>query len=265
MHSRHALSFVAVALAAAPVAAQQAAPHAPPVLSMDVGGFYHALDNGYSAWRGADLRLSLTSPALSPFVSVSTQRRREGHQENFGLGSYVTIDRHFYAIAGVSAAPGGTAVLYPRLRADVALVSDTRVVPGLMIATGFTHLMGDRGSTGEILSVGPIWYRGPLILTGSVRLNHDGVGGANSGSGDVGAQYGAQGRYWIGGGIGTGREAYQLLSATPFDVRFTNVGGSLFYQRWITAKTAITTRFDYEHKLTAYRRRGVTLSYHVER
>jgi YaiO family outer membrane protein len=81
----------------------------------------------------------------------------------------------------------------------------------------------------------------------------------------VGAQYGAQGRYWVGGGIGTGREAYQLLSATPFDVRFTNVGGSLFYQRWITAKRAITTRFDYEHKLTAYRRRGVTLSYHVER
>jgi YaiO family outer membrane protein len=264
MRSRRALSFLVVALAM-PLGAQAPAAPRAPVLGVDVGGFYHSLDNGYSDWRGADLRLSLTSPAISPFLGVSTQHRREGHQENFGLGSYVTINRHFYTIVGVSAAPGGTAVLYPRLRADVALVSDSRVVPGLMIATGFTHLMADRGSTGQILSVGPIYYRGPLILTGSLRLNHDGVGGANSGSGDVGAQYGAQGRYWIGGGIGTGREAYQLLSATPFDVRFTNVGGSLFYQRWVTTKTAVTTRFDYEHKLTAYRRRGISLSYHVER
>jgi YaiO family outer membrane protein len=265
MRSRHALSFLVAAMAL-PLGAQEGeAPRAPAVLGVDVGGFYQSLDNGYSDWRGADLRVSLTSPALSPFVSVSTQHRREGHQENFGLGSYVTIDRHFYAIGGVSAAPGGTAVLYPRLRADVALVSDTRVVPGLMIATGLTYLMADRGSTGEIVSVGPIWYRGPLIVTAALRLNHDGVGGANSGSGDVGVQYGAQGRYWIGAGFGTGREAYQLLSATPFDVRFTNVGGSLFYQRWLTAKTAITTRFDYEHKLTAYRRRGITLWYHVER
>jgi len=162
-------------------------------------------------------------------------------------------------------APAGTAVLYPRLRVDATLVSDTRVVPGLMIATGVTHLVADGGTTGEIFSIGPILYHGPLIVSGSLRLNHDGVGGANSGSGDVGAQYGAQGRYWLGGNFGTGREAYQLLSATPFDVRFTDVGGSLFYQRWLTARTAATIRLDYEHKLTAYHRKGVSVTWHVER
>ncbi|MDB4900428.1 MAG: hypothetical protein JWN53_2236, partial [Gemmatimonadetes bacterium] len=103
-----ASTLLALIMAAAPLAAQQAEQRGTP-LSIDVGGFYQSLDNGYSDWRGADVRLSLTSPALSPFFSVSTQHRREGHQENFGLGSYVTINQHFYSIVGVSAAPGGTA------------------------------------------------------------------------------------------------------------------------------------------------------------
>ena len=263
--SRIATSFTcALALAAsisAPLTAQET--HTP--ISVDVGGFYQSLDNGYGEWRGADVRVSYASPTFSPFLGVSTQVRREGHQENLGVGTYATINQHFYTIVGVSVAPGGTAVLYPRLRADVALISDTRVVPGLMIATGFTHLVSNGGTTGEIVSIGPILYRGPLVVSGSLRLNHDGVGGANSGSGDVGAQYGAQGRYWLGGSLGTGREAYQLLSATPFDVRYTDVGGSLFYQRWLTARTAATIRFEYEHKLTAYHRRGISLIWHVER
>jgi len=231
--------------------------------SVEVGGFYNHLDNGYSDWRGFDARVMYSGGRASPFASASEQSRREGHQASYGLGSYLTLNRYMYAIAGFSVATGGTAVFYPRLRWDLSLMTDTRVVPGLVIATGFTQLTFGGGSTGSITSVGPIWYHGPLILSGAAHLNHDGVGGASTGSAEAGGQYGAEGRYWVGGNISAGHEAYEVLAASPLDVQFTNVGASAFYQRWLTRRTAALVRYDYQDKRTAYHRQGVSLSCRV--
>lgn len=251
-------------LAAAVPARGQVRASSPTPFTVDVGVFHQSLDNGYGDWNGADVRLSYTSPRLSPFIGISTQHRDGGDQQNVGVGSYITLDSHSYAIVGVSRAPGGSAVFYPKLRWDASVFMDTRVVPGLMVGVGYTQLSFGGGSTGSIMSAGPVYYHGPLILSGSLRLNHDGVGGANTASGEVGGQYGAQGKQWVGASVGAGREAYEILAATPLDVHFTDIGGSAFYQRWLTAHTAAMLRLDYEHKLTAYQRRGITLSYRVE-
>lgn len=254
-----ALATFAMSVAAQqPVTATRATP-----FSIDVGGFYHSLDNGYSDWSGVDLRVGYTAAKASPFASASSQHRREGRQNSYGLGSYLTISPRVYSIVGFSVATGGTAVFYPRLRWDASLISDTRVVPGLLLATGFTYVSFGGGSTGTIISGGPIYYHGPLILSGAVHLNHDGVGGATTASGEAGGQYGSQGRHWIGANLSAGHEAYQILAARPFDVSFTNVGASAFYQQWLTRHTAVTTRVEYQDKRTAYHRRGVSLSYQV--
>ena len=250
-----------VMLCVAPCAQAQGEPRLP--FSVQVGGFYDQLDNGYSDWRGLDARVTYSGSRASPFASASTQSRREGQQSSYGLGSYVTLNRSMYAIAGFSVATGGTAVFYPRLRWDVSLMTDTHVVPGLVIAAGFTHVSFGGGSTGTITSLGPIWYHGPLILSGAAHLNHDGVGGATTGSAEAGGQYGAEGRYWVGGSLSAGHEAYQVLSATPFDVQFTNVGGTLFYDRWLTHRTDVRLGLDYQDKRSAYHRRGVQLAYRV--
>jgi YaiO family outer membrane protein len=237
--------------------------------AVDLSTFYQALDNGYGDWSGAGVRVSYTSPRVSPFVGVSLQRRDAGSQTSVGVGSYITLDSHNYVIVGVSSAPTGDVILFPRLRYDVGLFSDTRVVPGLVWGGGFTQLSFGGGSTGTIISTGPIYYHGPLILAGSVRLNHDGVGGENSFSGEVGGQYGAQGHQWFGGRIGYGHEAYEILprgevAANPLSVHLTDVDGSVFYQRWMTTHTALLGRVNYEHKLTAYRSWGFELGYRVE-
>src|SRR4051812_40791734 len=52
----------AQAATATPVATSPATP-----FSVDVGTFYHDLDNGYSDWRGADVRLSWAGTRFSPF------------------------------------------------------------------------------------------------------------------------------------------------------------------------------------------------------
>ena len=259
--------FVTGFLAAA-ISARAQAPVSPPARptpwALDFTTSYQALDNGYGDWQGAGVRVSYTAPRASPFVDIGMQHRNSGSQTSVGVGSYLTLDAHNYMIVGVAGAPAGDVVLFPKLRYDVGLYSDTRVVPGLVWGAGFTRLSFGGGSTGTIISTGPIYYHGPLIMSGSVRLNHDGVGGENSFSGEVGGQYGAQGRQWIGGRIGYGHEAYEILAATPLAVHFTDVNGSAFYQRWITTKTALLGRVNYEHKLTAYRSWGIDLGYRVE-
>jgi YaiO family outer membrane protein len=231
---------------------------------VDFSTFYQALDNGYGDWQGAGVRVSYTSPRVSPFVGISVQHRDAGSQASVGVGSYVTLDPHSYVIVGVSGAPAGDVVLFPKMRYDIGLFSDTRVIPGLVWGAGVTQISFGGGSTGTILSTGPILYRGPLIMSGSLRLNHDGVGGENSLSGEVGGQYGAQGNYWLGGRVGYGREAYEILATTPLAVHFTDVNSSVFYQKWVTTKTAVIGRVNYEHKLTAYRSWGLELGYRVE-
>lgn len=261
----HAL-LLAVSTIMLPVtaAAQQpnvAGPAAP--FSVDVSGYYQSLDNRYSDWRGVDLRLAYAGNRFSPFALASTQSRREGRQNSYGLGSYAVFGPHDYAIVDMSVATGGTAVFFPRLRWDATLISDTRIVPGLVIATGYTYVSFGGGSSGSIASVGPIYYRGPLILSSVARLNHDNAGGATTGSAEAAGQYGREGWQWVGAVLTAGHEAYQVLAVTPFDAQFTNVGAAVFYQRWLTSRTAARVRLDYEAKITAYQRRGVTFSYRV--
>jgi YaiO family outer membrane protein len=259
--------FVTGLLAAA-ISARGQAPVSPPARptpwALDFVASYQALDNHYGDWQGAGVRVSYTAPRVSPFVDIGMQHRDAGSQASVGIGSYVTLDSHNYMIVGVAGAPAGDVVLFPRLRYDVGLYSDTRVVPGLVWGAGFTQLSFGGGSTGSIISTGPIYYHGPLILSGSIRLNHDGVGGENSLSGEAGGQYGSQGRQWFGGRVGYGKEAYEILAATPLAVHFTDVNGSVFYQRWVTPKTAMLGRLNYEHKLTAFRSWGFELGYRVE-
>ncbi|HEY4305145.1 MAG TPA: YaiO family outer membrane beta-barrel protein [Gemmatimonadaceae bacterium] len=260
--------LIVTGLLAAATTARGQAPVSPPSRptpwAVDVTTSFTALDNGYGNWFGAGARVSYTSPRVSPFVDIGVQHRDFGSQSSIGVGSYVTLDSHNYIIVGVASAPSGSAVLFPKLRYDVGLYSDTRVVPGLVWGAGFTRLSFGGGSTGTIVSTGPIYYHGPMILSGSLRLNHDGVGGENSLSGEVGGQYGAQGKQWIGGRVGYGHEAYEILSTMPLSVHFTDASGSAFYQKWITTKTALLGRINYEHKLTAYQSIGFDLGYRVE-
>jgi hypothetical protein len=96
--------------------AAQARGQSPTPFAVDVSVFHQSFDNGYGAWDGADLRLSYTSHNVSPFIGISTQHRGDGDQQNVGVGAYITLDPHSYAIVGVSSAPAGSAVFYPRLR-----------------------------------------------------------------------------------------------------------------------------------------------------
>jgi YaiO family outer membrane protein len=236
----------------------------PTPFHLEVGAFYHALTRDYGSWRGADVRLMYATPKVTPFVFFSTQTRKEGTQQSGGVGSYVTLNRWLYAILGMSVAPNDDVVLYPKVRGDASLYANVPGVRGLLFSAGLTEIRFGGEAGGRIVSVGPMWYHGHGIYNGVLRVNTDRASGAHSASGLVGGQYGMQGRYWIGGNVGYGKEAYSVLSATPFDVRFTSASASLFASKWIAQHQGLTLRYEIEHKRHAYHRNGVTLSYFVD-
>lgn len=249
--------------AVAASAQQQVLPVRADPFSAEVGLYHQSLDHGYSDWDGADVRLMYHGAQAAPFATVSSQTRREGRQASYGLGSYLFLAPALYAIADFSVATGGTAVFFPRLRWDATLFADTHVVPGLVVDAGITYVSFGSGSSGTIASLGPILYRGPWIASALAHVNHDGPTGATTGSGEGSVQYGAEGRAWSGITVSAGHEAYQVIALTPFDAQFTNIGGSVFRQQWLGRRTSLLGRLEYQDKLTAYRRVGMSLSYRV--
>ncbi len=228
---------------------------------VELGGFYQKLDRGYGDWRGVNLKLQYSSRRFTPFFTFSSQTRREGTQQNYGLASYISLHRHAYAIVGASTSPGGGPVLYPQFRWDVQGLVDVVPIKGLVVAGGLTQIYYRGPAGGRIISAGSLYYRGRAILSGTVRFNKDNASGERSHLLMAGGQYGSQGSYWIGGSVSRGTEAYRVLSQDPFDARFESVGASVFLQKWLSPATGFAATYDFEHKLDTYHRNGLSLSY----
>jgi YaiO family outer membrane protein len=233
----------------------------PTPFHVELGGFYSALSRGYGDWRGADFRMLYASRRATPFIGFSTQSRAEGAQQNVGIGSYIRINDRAYSIVGVSHAPDHGVVLYPKTRFDLALLGSVGFIPGLVAFSGFTKVYGNHGSGGQSFSIGSFYYHGHAIATGAISFNRDRLSGAGSHSQQAGIQYGAQGSYWIGGSVSHGTEAYQVVTANPFEARFEGAGASAFAQRWISRNRGLMLRYEFEHKYTAYVRHGFSVTY----
>lgn len=240
-------------------------PQAPASWHLQVSTFYSSADNGFGVWKGQDVRLLYSSPKLSPFVSVGTQTRPNGRQNVYGAGSYINLTSWMYAIVGMGTAPDRGVVLFPTFRGDASVFVAVPKMKGVLLSAGFTDLRyKDKRTGGKIMSLGTMAYKGRGIYNASVYLNEDRASGAHSGAWQAGGQWGTQGKFWIGGGVGSGNEAYRLLSATPFDARFKSQFVSLFASRWVTGNSGVTLRLDYEHKVDVFDRRALGLTYFVD-
>ena len=270
--SLRTVAFVTLLVLAPVVAAAQSSdsarlvtPTTPARWHLQATSFYSDADNGFGVWRGNDVRLLYSAKWLSPFVSAGTQSRPEGGQEVFGVGSYVVLTPWMYAIVGMGSAPNRGTVLFPKLRSDASLFVAMPKAKGLLLTTGLTDLRyEDPRAGGTIISVGPMLYRGRGIYNASVFFNRDRASGVRSMSWQSGGQWGTQGRFWVGGGVGSGNEAYRVLAATPFDARFRSQFVSLFGSKWINSRSGLTLRLDYERKVQVFHRRAAGLTYFVD-
>jgi YaiO family outer membrane protein len=234
---------------------------------LEIGGNYNWLNHGYGTWKALDVRFLYSGfRSITPFGSVALQNRREGSQYVYGAGSYIDVHPKFYLITGLSGAPvrDPDVILYPRLRMDLAGFYKAAFIDGLILSTGITHFPKQNGNGGDIIAAGGIYYIGRAVFSGSLNYNIAQPGNVTSLSGQTGVMYGTEGKYWLGGGIATGRVAYQLASTIPLDVRYESRAFNIFGKKWIGTNWGLIGRYDYQDLRGAYELNGITLSVFVD-
>ncbi len=238
----------------------------PPVLGthpirLELGGYVHHVDRGFGNWRGLEAQLWIpTNPRFIPVFLVDSQTRPTGTQQSYGFFSYLNWTDSFYTTQGFSLSPrrNDTAVYFPDQRYDIKAHWKVPPQKNLILAGGYTYYdLGPQGH-GQIFNVGTIYYHEKLVLEGNLFINRNQPGALESTSGSLAAQYGTEGHYWAGVVLSGGRELYQSVSFQPIDIRFSSYSARAFYRKWLSRHLGVVVFFDYQDKLQAYRRVGLS-------
>ena len=126
-----------------------------------------------------------------------------------------------------------------------------------MLDAGITYLDYGGIARGEIFSGGFIYYPKKMVIDGNLFINHNRPGGMVSAAGSVSAQYGREGKYWLGATLSGGHEAYRSIGVTPLDVNLNGYSAQVFFRKWITRHAGFVLSFDQQTKFSAYSRIGV--------
>ncbi len=230
----------------------------------EVGGFENHVDNGYGDWRGADAQLWYRgNQFFIPAFFFESQTRPTGTQQNYAFFSYLNWTKSFYTTQGFSGAPqnnGPAAVYFPKRRYDIKANWKLPPSRNFVLGVGFTEFSLGEPGHGQIFNVGGLWYHRKLVLEGNFFVNRNQPGGLYSSSGSFAAQYGQEGKYWVGGLVSGGHELYRFVGETPFDVNFNGYSFQIFYRKWITKHAGIVTSVNYQDKINAFQRIGGTVN-----
>ncbi len=234
-------------------------------MRLEVGTTQSYAGKNYGYWRGADAELWIRySAKFIPVLTINTQTRPGGTQESYGFFSYMNWTKNFYTTQGLSFAPQLSAfgtpqpIFFPKQRYDGKAYFKLPSEPKLVLDAGITYL--DYGGTikSEIFSAGFIYYPPKMVIDGNLFVNHNQPGGMVSAAGSVSAQYGREGKYWLGATVSGGHEAYRYFAAQPVDVNLNGYSASVFFRKWITRRTGFVLGLDHQTKFTAYSRIGAT-------
>jgi YaiO family outer membrane protein len=235
------------------------------LMNVELGGSSNFVNNGYGTWKTLSGRFTfLGGKRFTPSLGFSTQKRPYGSQTNLGMDTYIGGTKWFYMIAGVAGSPGGSAELYPKLSYGITGLFSLPRPNGLVATLAAAQLHGEKGTYGRILTVGGLYYHGKSIWSANLSFNRTYPGAMASKSGNVGVQYGANNKYWVGAGIGGGRVAYKVVSLYPLDVRSYSFGPTIFLQKWITKKSGIIVRYGYQDYLDFFQSHGVEIKVFFE-
>lgn len=229
---------------------------------VELGSYVSQASNGVGTWRGTQAQLWLTSmPRFTPILTFDRQTNPGGSRTNYSFLSYLNWTPTFYTVQGLSVAPETRpiAVGWPNFRYDVRTFWKLPANRNFVLSSGITKL--DYGSTlrATVISVGGIYYRRKWIIESQVYVNQTRPGNLWSSSGMVTAMYGAKGKSWIGAVASGGRELYRNAAITPGELQFDGytVGG--IYRKWLSRNYGIVILPEYQEKLAAFRRFGITI------
>ena len=150
-----------------------------------------------------------------------------------------------------------------------ALSNDRRAIRPRVVLWGLglqitLALLVLRTSFGRVVRAGAVYYWRRFVFQGTLYLNNSEPGSHASKAVNGAAQYGQEGRYWLGLVAGGGREAWQTLALTPQDVEFTSYRSSVFLRKWLAPNYGIVASYGYSVKRAAYRIHGLEFKFFVD-
>jgi YaiO family outer membrane protein len=230
-----------------------------PPIRVELGGYANYVDHGYGTWEGSESQIWFRGNRyFVPAIMVESQTRPTGTQQNVAFFSYLNWSKSFYTVQGFSAAPqrDAGAIYFPKRRYDIKAYKKLTSGQNFVLGAGYTRFDLGAAGHGQIFNLSSLYYHGKLVLEGNLFVNRSQPGDLYSASGTVSAQYGREGRYWFGVTAGGGRELYQYVGQTPFEVQFASYSLRTFYRKWFTRHVGAVVSFDYLDKVMAYRRTG---------
>ncbi len=226
----------------------------------EVGAYGSQVNNGFGTWKGgqAQLWMNRQSARFIPVLFFDSQTRPEGTQQNYGFFSYLNWNKSFYTVQGYSSAPqrNDRAIFFPKRRYDIKAFWKVPPSKQLVLGAGFTRFDYGGPGHGQIFNIGALYYYKKLVVEGNAFINRNQPGDFISGAGSFAAQYGTEGKYWVGATLGGGREQYRFRDVVPRDIRRSSISLNTFYRKWLSRHVGFVVSFDYQERLDAYRRFG---------
>jgi len=271
--ARHiALAIVAASLFPFPALAQEGTPGtsppdaAPRRFHLEVGSFDNAVSNRFGHWWGSGLSLSYKwSERVTASGQILAQRRPGETQPLLGASTLIQWSDWFYTDFALSGGgPNDSAAFFPRVRYDWTANFKVPGAPGLILNAGLTKLYFGDPIRGRVVRTGAVYYWKRLVFQGTLYWNSSQPGNHASKSVNGAAQYGQEGRYWMGLVAGGGREAWQTLALTPQDVEFTSYSTSAFFRKWLAPNYGVVASYGYSVKRAAYRIHGLEFKFFLD-
>ncbi len=227
---------------------------------VEVGTYHSHLSNGIGYWRGAEASIWIrNNPRFTPVFMFNSQTRPEGTQQNYGFFSYANWTKSFYTTQGFSVTPlvkQDVPLLFPRQRYDVKGFYKTGFNKKLVLSTGFTYFDFRGPVKGQIYSAGFLYYPHKMVIEGNYNINRNQPGNQISSSANLSAQYGREGKYWLGATVGGGKELYTYVAKSPLEVNLNGYSAQVFLRKWITRRVGYVVGVDHQNKLGFYSRIG---------
>lgn len=243
-----------------PATFERAGYESPLPILVEVGTYHSYLSNGQGYLRGADASIWIrNNPRFTPVFLFNSQTRPEGTQQNYGFFSYANWTKKFYTTQGFSVTPFAkqdSALLFPRQRYDVKGFYKPTFNKRLVLSSGFTYFDFRGPVKGQIYSVGFLYYPNKMVVEGNYNINRNQPGNHLSSSANMSAQYGKEGKYWLGATVGGGKEVYSYVAKTPLEVNLTGYSAQVYFRKWLTRHTGFVLGMEHQNKLGFYSRIG---------
>ena len=238
---------------------------APRRYHLELGSFDNQVSNRFGHWWGSGLSLSYKwSERVTTSGQILAQRRPGETEPLLGMDTLIQWTDWFYTNLALSG--GGSndsAAFFPRVRYD--WTANLKVpVPGLILNAGLTKLYFGDPIRGRVIRAGAVYYWRRFVFQGTLYLNNSEPGSRASKAVNGAAQYGQEGRYWLGLIAGGGREAWQTLALTPQDVEFSSYSTSVFLRKWLAPNYGVVASYGYSVKRAAYRIHGLEFKFFLD-